>query len=89
MTAVLEAEVQTGWGMVQWLGRKVLVLGLGRVRVTVDPGLRYLWGSRRYEVSFRLRQPDDTLLRRGGSRWGSEQWGNPNTGALGWGGYLV
>ena len=38
--AVLEAEVQTGWGMVQWLGREVLVLGLGRVPVTVGPGLR-------------------------------------------------
>ena len=37
---VLEAGVQTGWGMVRWPGRKVLVLGLGRVPATVDPGLR-------------------------------------------------
>ena len=40
VTVVPEAGVQTGWGMVQWPGRKVPVLGLGRVLATVDPGLR-------------------------------------------------
>ena len=37
---VLEAGVQTGWGTVQWPGKGVLVLGLGRALVTVDLGLR-------------------------------------------------
>ena len=39
VTVVLEAGVQTGWGMVQWPGRRVLVLGLGRVLATVGLGL--------------------------------------------------
>ena len=86
---VSEVEVQKEWEMVWWRGRTVLVLELGRVLVTVGLGLRELWGSRQCEVSFRFRQQDDTLLRRDGSRWGSEQRGSPNTGALGWGGYLV
>ena len=37
---VLGAAVRTGSGMVRWRGRMVLVLGLGRVLVTVGQGLR-------------------------------------------------
>ena len=40
VTVVPEAEVQMEWGMVQWRGNAILVLGLGRVLGTVGPGLR-------------------------------------------------